>query len=111
MMHLSYDSQSIRETLKNEIESSESVAGDWAPFFTAETPIRSFYMSKGVNSPSPTHIDKIRPNYFLSSGSPFDPLSLELLQSNKALELSKPIMLGVFMNQDIKLYKIEYLVR
>ncbi|HFD32728.1 MAG TPA: hypothetical protein ENJ28_08510 [Gammaproteobacteria bacterium] len=109
LMHPSFDSRDIGKTLKNQIKSSESVAGDWAPFFTANEPIRSLYMSKGINKPTPAHIKKLRPDYFLSSNSPFDPLSLNLLKSNKAIRLDKPKMLGVYMNHDIKLYRIEYL--
>jgi hypothetical protein len=109
LMHPSYDSKKIREALELKVKNTESIAGDWAPFFTAETPIRSFYMSKNINFPSPEHINKIRPNYFLSSDSPFDPASLDALQSNKGIELGSPTMLGTFMDHNIKLYQINYL--
>jgi hypothetical protein len=108
LMHPSYDSKKIRNALELKIKSTESIAGDWAPFFTAESPIRSFYMSKGINFPTPEHINKIRPNYFLSSDSPFDPASLAALQSNKEIKLRSPIMLGTFMDHNIKLYQINY---
>ena len=82
--------------------------GDWAAFFTAEVPIRSFYMSKNVNVPDIEHLAEIQPDYFLHSNSPFDPMSLELLEANKSIQLSKPMLLGTYMGNDIKLYKISY---
>ena len=72
LTHPSYDSQKVRTALGNIVTGTESVAGDWAPFFTAEAPIRSFYMSKGVNVPDAVHVAEIQPDYFLHSDSPFD---------------------------------------
>lgn len=109
LMNPSYESKKIRKAIELKVKNTESIAGDWAPFFTAETPIRSFYMSRRINFPSPEHINKIRPNYFLFSDSPFDPKSLDTLQSNKQIKLGSPIILGTFMNHDIKLYQINYL--
>jgi len=108
LTHPSYESQSIRNALNVIIKNSESVAGDWAPFFTAETPIRSFYMSIDFNLPKPDHIDNIQPDYFLSSNSRFDPLSLKLLNSNDDITLGQPILLGTYMDHEIQLYKISY---
>ena len=104
----SYDSQKVRTALGKIMTETESVAGDWAAFFTAEVPIRSFYMSKNVNVPDIEHLAEIQPDYFLHSNSPFDPMSLELLEANKSIQLSKPMLLGTYMGNDIKLYKISY---
>ena len=104
----SYDSQKVRTALGEVMTGTESVAGDWAPFFTAEAPIRSFFMSKGINKPDVVHLAAIRPDYFLHSNSPFDPMSFELLEANDSIELSAPMLLGTYMGNDIKLYKISY---
>ena len=109
LMHPSYDSQVVRKELSSLIVDPESVAGDWAAFFTAETPIRSFYMSEGINFPTPEHIDKIRPNYFLYSGTVFDKRSLRSLEANRDIELSEPELLGTYMEQDIIIYPVNYL--
>jgi len=105
----SYESQTVRANIGALVSGPESVAGDWAAFFTAEAPIRSFYMSEGINFPTPEHIDKIRPDYFLSSGTVFDKQSLRSLQSNENIELSKPGLLGNYMEQKISIYHIHYL--
>ncbi|MGB7934972.1 MAG: hypothetical protein WCH04_22685 [Gammaproteobacteria bacterium] len=110
LLHPSYDSQIIRKQLSALITDAESVAGDWAPFFTAEAPIRSFYMSKGINFPTEEHISKIRPDYFLDSGTPFDRKSLRSLQANRNIRLSDPILLGTYMEHEVSIYQIEYLV-
>jgi hypothetical protein len=104
----SYDSQKIRSALAEIMQDNESVAGDWAAFFTAEAPIRSFYMTKDINVPTAEHLDEIRPDYFLHSDSPFDPMSLELLQSNDRIALSDPVLLGNYVGNEIQLYKISY---
>ena len=110
LSHPSYDSQIIRKQLSALITDAESVAGDWAPFFTAEAPIRSFYMSKGVNFPTEEHISKIRPDYFLHSGTPFDRRSLRSLQAIRNIRLSEPILLGTYMEHEVSIYQIDYLV-
>ncbi len=108
LMNPSYESQKIRSALENIVTGKESVAGDWAPFFTAEAPIRSFYMSKGVNTPSAVHIANITPDYFLHSDSPFDPMTLELLESNDSITLSEPKFLGMYKGNEVQLYKLSY---
>lgn len=108
LTHPSYESQKIRSALGHIMTDSESVAGDWAAFFTAEAPIRSFYMSKSINVPDAMHIADIKPDYFLHSDSPFDPMSLELLESNDSITLSEPKLLGTYMGNEIQLYKVSY---
>lgn len=110
LLHPSYDSQIIRKQLSALITDAESVAGDWAPFFTAEAPIRSFYMSKGINFPTEEHISKIRPDYFLDSGTPFDRKSLRSLQAIRNIRLSDPMLLGTYMEHEVSIYQVGYLV-
>ena len=110
LLHPSYDSQIIRKQLSALITDAESVAGDWAPFFTAEAPIRSFYMSKGINFPTEEHISKIRPDYFLDSGTLIDRKSLQSLQAIRNIRLSDPILLGTYMEHEVSIYQIGYLV-
>ena len=116
LLHPSYDSQIIRKQLSTLITDAESVAGDWAPFFTAEAPIRSFYITsgafhaKGTNFPTEEHILKIRPDYFLDSGTLSDQRALHSLQSIRKIKLSEPIFLGTYMEHEVSIYHIDYLV-
>lgn len=107
--HPSYESQTIRTALNECIGDNESIAGDWAAFFTAEAPIRSFYMSKGINFPDPEHIDKIRPDYFLFSDTAFDKKSLAALENNDQVKLGKPRKLGQYSEHTISIYRIHYI--
>lgn len=109
LLHLSYDSQTIRATLNDMVADTESIAGDWAPFFTAEAPIPSIFMTEKVNMPTPNHLDKIRPDYFLSSNTLYDQRSQALLESNDQIRLSTPQMIGTYRNHDISIYRIKYL--
>lgn len=103
-----YESQTVRTKIRSTIKTNESIAGDWAAFFTSEDTIRSFYMSKGINFPYPGHIDLIRPNYFLNSNTPFDEKSLAAITLNESITIGSSTYLGSYMDRDILLYQLSY---
>jgi hypothetical protein len=109
LLHPSYESQTIRTALNDIVSDTESIAGDWAPFFTAEAPIRSFYMSERTNFPYVEHIDNIRPDYFLFSNSRYEINIKVALEGNDQIKLSEPQMIGTYINHDINIYRIKYL--
>jgi hypothetical protein len=65
-------------------------------------------MSKDFNVPYPEHLAAITPDYFLHSDSPFDPMTLELLESNDSIVLDDPKLLGTYNGNDVQLYRINY---
>jgi hypothetical protein len=102
-----YFSQAVRSKLEANIGSGQSVAGDWAPFLTAESTIPSLYMNREVNRTDT--ILKTRPDYLVLSEVKNDRFSLARLQKNTGLALDAPVFLGVYHSQDINLYRIHYL--
>lgn len=108
LLRPSYDSQIIRSELNEILHQDESVAGDWAAFFTAEAPLRSFYMSRGINFPYPDHIEKIRPDYFLSSNTSHDIKSLDALNKNEIIKLGEPRDIGSYMGHTVSIYPVNY---
>jgi hypothetical protein len=101
-----YRSKAIQEVILRHVASSESVGGDWAPYFLAGTSLRALYMRPDSNGAN--HIRAIRPDYFLHSDTPYDRKNIKQLIDDKGIELSKPIPLGRYADRPIALYKIHY---
>ena len=103
----SYQAHQVRQLLSQHVKSDESVGGDWAPFFVADTKLRGLYMRPDQNGAN--EIEKLRPDYFLHSTTPYDEKNLTQLKSLNNIKLGKAIELGIFAKHNISLYSIEYL--
>ena len=103
----SYSSQTVRANMEASVAKGLSVAGDWAPFFAAESAIPSLYMGRVSNRAE--RINETRPDYFVFSDIWSDRISLDILQKNPGLILEAPILLGSYQNRNISLYRIRYL--
>ena len=106
LMSPTFDSQRIRDELVGLVDEDESVAGDWAVFFTLGTGRRSLYVTHWCNSPDifPT----LRPDYFLCSQSRYDAVSLPLLKSHPMIHVGEPDLLGTMLGHEIRLYPLIY---
>lgn len=102
----SYQAQQIRDTLSQHMKPDESVGGDWAPFFIANTKLRGLYMRPDWNSTE--KIEKLRIDYFLHSGTPYDRKNFTKLKNIKNIKIGKPAELGIYAKHNISLYSIDY---
>lgn len=104
-----YDSQTVRQNLANQVSAGESVTGDWAAFFTAESRTPSLYMNWVFNRAE--GIEKTRPTYFVFSDIWNDQTSMEIIQKNPNIALDTPVELGTYYGKAISLYRIRYATR
>ena len=103
----SYQAHQVRQLLSQHVKADESVGGDLAPFFVADTKLRGLYMRPDKNGAD--EIEKLRPDYFLHSTTPYDEKNLTQLKSLNNIKLGKAIELGIYAKHNISLYSIEYL--
>ncbi len=103
----SFDSQTVRSNLERYVPAGKSVAGDWAPFFAAESRIPALYVNWIINRAE--GIEKIRPDYFLFSDIWNDQTSLAAIQQNPAVIVGAPVDLGHYYRADIRLYPLTYI--
>jgi hypothetical protein len=103
----SFDSQAVRSNLQRQVPAGKSVAGDWAPFFAAESRIPALYVNWTINRAE--GIEKIRPDYFLFSDIWNDQTSLAAIQQNPAVVVGSPVDLGHYYRADIRLYPLTYI--
>jgi hypothetical protein len=103
----SYDSQIVRTKLLEKVENGRSIAGDWAPFFAAESNIPSLYVNWVFNRAE--KIEQTRPDYFLFSNNWNDQTSLMAIRENPRITVGEPVPLGNYYRADIKLYPLSYL--
>lgn len=103
----SYQAHQVRQLLSQHVKADESVGGDWAPFFVADTKLRGLYMRPDKNGAD--EIEKLRPDYFLHSSTPYDEKNFAKLKSLNSIKLGRAIELGIFAKHNISLYSIEYL--
>lgn len=102
-----YQAQAIKQALFQHVKASESIGGDWAPFFVADTLQRALYMRPDSNGAE--HVEKIRPDYFLHSSTPYDIKNFADLKKIKTIKIGNAIKIGTFAEHNITLYPIEYL--
>lgn len=102
----SYASQEVRSGLQAQIAEGESVAGDWAPFFAAESSIPALYMNSYFNRY--TALQDTRPDYFLYGDLWNDRRALAYLQESDSYTLGAPIPLGHYYGKAVVLYRIIY---
>lgn len=102
----SYQSQHIRNALTQHLKHDESVGGDWAPFFVANTKLRGLYMRPDWNNAD--RLEILQPNYFLHSDTPYDRKNFNTFKSLNNVKLTTPVILGDYANHKITLYSIKY---
>jgi len=102
----SYQAQQIRQQLTLLMKPNESVGGDWAPFFVADTKLRGLYMRPDGNNAE--NLEQLRPDFFLHSSTPYDRKNFNNFKSLNNVKLTTPVALGSYAKHDISLYSIEY---
>ena len=102
----SYQAQQIRHKLIQHMKQDESVGGDWAPFFVANTKLRGLYMRPNGNNAE--NLTQLRPDFFLHSNTPYDKKNLNNFKFLNNVKLSAPVILGNYAKHEISLYSIEY---
>ena len=100
-------SQTVRSNLMQAVQPGASIAGDWAPFFALGTDIPALYSNNQTNRV--TRWDALRPDYFLDSGTRFDASTAMALEADHRFTLGEPVLLGIHVNNAIRLWPIQYL--
>jgi hypothetical protein len=90
------------------VENGRSIAGDWAPFFAAESNIPSLYVNWVFNRAE--KIEQTRPDYFLFSDNWNDQTSLMVIRENPRITVGEPVPLGNYYRAEIKLYPLKYIL-
>jgi hypothetical protein len=103
----SYQSQTVRHALSQHIKANQSIGGDWAPFFVADTKLRGLYMRPDFNSAE--YVEYLRPDYFFHSHTPYDNKNFNILKTINTIKIGNVIKLGTYAEHEIALYPIEYL--
>jgi hypothetical protein len=103
--HPSYQSRQIQDELKMIVPDGAIVAGDWAPFLTINTNIRSLYMNKDFNRKT---IGMIRPAFFLDNSNRISEENMEEIQNTAGASLGEAILKSQYHGAGIKLYPIFY---
>lgn len=108
----SYRSTQIRSDIEKIIPSGSVIAGEWAPFFTLNTGIKSIYLTRAFNPPE--RVGVLRPDYFLfnafeQSYKSYD--SYEMVTTLRSLDgigLEEPIYKNNYLGFDIIIFPIKY---
>lgn len=104
-----YQGRAIAAKLRDAVAPEQSVAGDWAPYLTASTSIRSMWLHPHPygNRNHPCRVQQIRADFFLAA-SHHDVRSLDYLHTNPFVSLGDPVPLGDFYLQQVLLYPLSY---
>ena len=103
----SYHATDIGKRLSRIVKDGESVAGDWAPFLTLGTGIRSLYVNDRVNAPN--RIRDLAPTYYLYNEKPYtEALSLKAVAKAGQVSFGNAIALGTYNQRAVSLYRISY---
>lgn len=102
-----YESMKIRTEIMKIIPSGSSIAGDWAPFFTLNTKIKSLYMTRNINPPS--NIECLKPDFFLFSNNIWSVENLKILRSLNGVQLGEPIYKSRYVGYDIAIFPVHYM--
>lgn len=101
-----YQARFTRYKLLEIVNGDESIIGDWAPFLTFGTGLRSLYSNKHYNRTS--EILKLRANYYLHSRTQECRFSLRWLRNTRGVQLGKPIRLPTYNRSPMLLYPLSY---
>ncbi len=102
----SYQSREIAGDIERVVPVEGSIAGDWAPFLTLGTPIRTIYMFRKVNPPS--HLVELRPSHFLFSDTPTSNEHMKLFEKETRLRLGEPLYRSKYVGRRVVLYPIVF---
>lgn len=103
----SYDSKLIAAKIIESAGPGESVAGDWAPFFTAESEVPSLYLHHRFHN-LPDDARALGIDYFIYSDTYSDKRTLASLRENPGVNLSQPGYLGNYLGREISIYRMSY---
>lgn len=101
----SFEGETIRSALQKVAVPGSAVAGDWAPFFTLGTNLRSLYSTQGWNNAE--HLLVLQPTYFLSSGTD-DNQRVENVLRDSGVLFGAPTELGSYARHTVRLYRLDY---
>lgn len=102
----SYESKNIRNELSKLVKKGESITGDWAPFLTMGTEIKSLYSDKNFNRG--LRVKEYSPDYFLYSDSPDSDIWVEELNQVNDVALGTPIYRSEYLGKNVVLYPLIY---
>ena len=101
-----YEGHEITNRIMQHVKPDESMGGDWAPYFAANTELHVLYMRPDMNSPA--RIMNLRPDYFLNSDTPYDRASFAGLLDINTISIGEAEPLGTFRGNAISLHSISY---
>jgi hypothetical protein len=96
----SYRSREIAAALERLLPPGSSVAGDWAPFLTLGTPLRSLYSNAVINHPR--RFDELQPDYYMWSreDSPVDKLA------RSGVHVRQPVFESAYLGRPVLVYPL-----
>lgn len=101
-----YQSMEIRSDITKIVPRDSSIAGDWAPFFTLDTTIRSIYMAKDFNSPY--NIKCLRPDFFLFSDFEDSIEHIKIIRTLDGVRVGEPRYNSEYLGFDVILFPLKY---
>jgi hypothetical protein len=106
-VHPTHDSRRIAAELDAALPAAASVAGDWAPFLTLGTGLRSLYLLSPENDVR--RLPELRPDYFLFAGTVADRESLRVIREQlPTVSLGPPRRLGRYAGKEVVLHRLVY---
>lgn len=102
----SYRSKEISSSLAQIMERNQSIAGDWAPFLTLSTSIRSLYMDDVRNRAE--RVMLLRPDFFLFNGTKESEENFTILKNSKNISLGFPVYVSNYNGNSVIVYPIVY---
>ena len=106
LVHPSYASRQIRDQLRQIVPQDSSVAGDWAPFLTLGTGLKTLYVHTLTNPPE--RIPLLRPDYFLFCETEDAMHYLEKLNRMPSVFVRPAIALPDYLGVRLMLYPLGY---
>jgi hypothetical protein len=101
----SYQALDIQRQISRVAGADASVAGDWAPFLTLNTSIRSLYLNKYNNR---KNIRALHPTFFLDNGNRISDENREEILKIPGASLGKSVFQAHYHQAPINLYPIIY---
>ena len=98
----SYDARAIQRQLEVVIGPDASVAGEWAPFLTLGTGIRSLYVTEVEQ------VEALRPDYLLLSETNADRATRRELARIPGVILGEPLLVARYTGSEVSLHSMSY---
>ena len=101
----SYQALNVQRQIAGVVPADGSIAGDWAPFLTMNTSLRSIYLNTYQNR---ENILAIRPTFFLHNDNRISEGNMEEIIRAPGASLGQPILRSEYHQAKIILYPIIY---